>query len=404
MKARNAVTLLGGALLLAGCSHQAEQEFTPGGPVAGLQVAIGDCMVVRPAPTAKTTEEGNKELMTALATALISQGVNYLGRAATAAGEAKTWTTQGARNFQATASAFPQCIQVVRGQFFTEGPGQTAWSPPGNSGWPSNTKAELDARGLFLTGMPDFLFEAQIVPSQDLTSFAIRPAIATYLTPIDTRFLRPGKERNIALFFAITPPGTKPTLDSNPGATLVLGTLQPASTRRYSVNGPVTSPYESPWFTLTLKDAYKPLTLSVLMSETQGEQAFLAFMGSLLSDPKVIAAANADLANQLVPSVRQANELAADTKHYESDSKREGFYLTAREKLQDCVDAKDPAAMRKAAKEAVSAMRQYFVTDTATRSPKGNISKSLIARIDVEGTASSLKSSCQSVLKGLPED
>lgn len=404
MKAKNAVTLLGGVLLLAGCSHQAEQEFTPAGPVAGLQVAIGDCMVVRPAPTAKTTEEGNKELMTALASALISQGVNYLGRAATAAGEAKTWTTQGARNFQATASAFPQCIQVVRGRFFTEGPGQTKWSPPGNSGWPSNTKAELDARGLFLTGMPDFLFEAQIVPSQDLTSFAIRPAIATYLTPIDTRFLRPGKERNIALFFAITSPGTKPTLDSNPGATLVLGTLQPASTRRYSVNGPVTSPYESPWFTLTLKDAYKPLTLSVLMSETQGEQAFLAFMGALLSDPKVIAAANADLANQVVPPIRQANELAADTKQYESDSKREGFYLTAREKLLDCADAKDPAAMRKAAKEAVSAMRQYFVTDTATRSPKGNISKSLIARIDVEGTANSLKSSCQSVLKGLPED
>ncbi|WAT26835.1 hypothetical protein [Pseudomonas sp. GXZC] len=395
MNTKSTSVMLVGTLLLTGCAHQAKPEYIAASPVTGLQIAVGDCMVV-PAPIkAKAQDEGTRDLLAAGAAAVISQGVNFLGRAATAAGQSKTWKIQGSRNFQTADNQFPKCIQVVRGRFFTEGPSGTAWTPPENSGWPSDTKTIFAKRGLYLTDMPDFLFEGQIVPSLDNTTFAIRPGIATYLAPIDTRFLRPSEERNIALFFAFTPPGTKPTLDDNPGATVTLGALQPKSTRRYAVNGETSSPYESAWFSVRREDAVKPLTLSVLMTESQGEQAFLTFMGSLLSDPAVVAAANAELGNQLIPNVRKTNENAATAKENEAIVKRNAAFLTVQAKLKECANAATPEDIKKAAEEAAAAMATYDAEDRKTSSPYGDLDPKLL---NLKDKPDNVKNMCKKLL------
>jgi hypothetical protein len=401
MKTKSTLTLLAGTVMLAGCAHEAQQEFTAAGPVAGLQIAVGDCMVVPPPLEPKAQDKGTKALLEAGAAALISQGVNYLGKAATAAGASKTWKIQASRNFQTSNNQFPKCIQVVRGRFNTAGALDTAWIPAKSSGWPSDTKTRLAERGVYLTDRPDFLFEGQIVPSVDNVSLAIRPGIATYLAPIDTRFLRPSKERNIALFFAFTPPGTKPTLEDNPGAVLMLGALQPMSTRTYAVNGETSSPYESTWFSVKREDAVKPLTLSVLMTETQGEQAFLTFMGSLLSDPKVVAAANADLANRLIPSVREANQNDAAVKENGAIVKRNAAYLTVRTKLEECAKATSVKDITKAAEEAAAAMATYDDADRGTPSAYGDLNPGLI---DLRNKPSNVKSVCKRLFDQLPHD
>ncbi len=394
MNKKNTATLLAGTFLLAACAHQTQQEFTDAGPVVGLQIAVGNCMVIPPPPEPKIQDQdnGTRDLLAAGVAAAISQGVNYLGRAATAAGESKTWKIQGARNFQTPQNQFPKCIQVVRGRFLTAGTSGEGWTPPKNSGWPSDTKTKFAERGLYLTDMPDFLFEGQIVPSLDKITFAIRPGKATFLAPIDTRFLRPSEERNIALFFAFTPAGTKPTLDDNPGATLTLGAFQPGSTRTYAVNGKTSSPYESAWFSVGREDAVKPLTLSVLMTESQGEQAFLTFMGSLLSDPKVVAAANADLANRLIPSVHSANQSEATAKENDAIVKRNAAYVTVQKKLQECANATASEDINQAAQEATAAMATYDAEDRKTHTSYGDLTPSLL---NLNDKPSNVKSMCK---------
>lgn len=399
MKTKIAATVVGVSLLV-GCAHQTPQVISRAGPVSALQVAIGDCMTDAPKAGAKT-QPGTRAIVETLATVLISKGVNYLGQAATKAAEAKTWTAQGARNFQAPDAAFPQCLQVVRGRFLTEGPAGTPWELPAQSGWPPGVKKLLDERGLYLTDMPDFLFEARIVPSEDKKSFSVRPAIVTYLAPIDTRFLRPSKDRNIAVFFAFTPPGTKPTLESNPSATILVGAMEPWSTRKYKVDGAFPSTYESPWFTFSRKDASQALTVTALMTETQGEQAFLKFIGSVLSEPTVSADLKKGAENVVIPSAKEASENTEKNDNVTAVIQRDTYYQQYRVKLADCAKATDGDARRNAAIQAKLAMAAYMKADQATESKNGDVSPGLINSIKVDGTSADLKDRCQSLLSGL---
>ncbi|WP_409286764.1 hypothetical protein [Pseudomonas guariconensis] len=391
MKAKSALALFG-ATLLAGCSHQTPQVISQAGPVSELQVSIGKCMSVPP-----PAEEGTRVLGEAVAKVLISSGVNYLGQAAAKAGEAKTWSIQGTRNFQAPAAEFPQCIQVVRGRFHTEGPAAGGWALPPSSKWPADTKSQFDQRGIYLAAMPDFLFEAQVVPSADNKAFSVRPAIATYLSPIATRFLRPSKERNIALFFAITPPGTKPTMENNPSASVLVGAMEPWTTRKYATDSEQSSVYESPWFTIGTDDTNKSLTLTVLMTETQGEQAFLKFIGSVLTEPTVVSAANADAQDRFIPSVHRANQAADDRVKIDAEQARDAAYAVYAEKITACANEPDVAARRAFAREAKGAMGDYVKAEEGLLSPKGAISRGLIETIEVNGDSSALLARCKAL-------
>ncbi|WP_095159880.1 hypothetical protein [Pseudomonas sp. Irchel 3E13] len=398
-------TVFGGALLLAGCSnkniHQDMHEFKQADPVSGLQVAIGKCISFTPLTDQKSNDEQTRSFLAAAAAGAISQGVNLLGKALTKAGESKTWSIRGSRNFESMASDFPQCVQVVRGRFNTRGPADEHWALPLGSNWPADTKSRLDESGLYLAGVPEFLFEGRIVLSEDSKAFTIRPVVANYIAPIDTRFLRPSKVRTSALFFAITPPGTNPTLEDNPAAAVSLGTLEPGMTRLYKLDIPNSSPYESPWSTLSSEDTTVPLTITVLLTESQNEQEFLAFMGAVLSDPDVAAAATTEVSNRLIPSARKAAKQVAEDKESELIAAREAAYPTIRKNLAACVSAAEPESMREAANNAKAAMLAYYKADRGTKEKTNKFSPETIDGFRTDGNPNTLKKACDDKLSEL---
>ncbi len=379
------------------CVHAAGDASDAANTMDGLQVAVGDCLVATPPQRAATPTA--KSALDAIAGALISQGVNYIGKALTAAGAAKTWTVTGARNMQATSAAFPQCVLVVRGSFMTTGGPPTTWTLP--SGWPADLSAKLGAKGLWLSKAPDFIFEGEIVAASDLSALTIRPVIATYMKPIGTRAFRWGSERNVALFFAITAPGTKPTLETAPAATVVLGKLIPSTTHRYEDSPSYSSPYESPWFTLTKADSQKPLTVTAMLSETQDEQAFLTFMGTIFSDPKVTAAANTQLTQLLIPSVAQQATQDAAAKSASAASDADTKLGVAIAKLNACKAAADAPSAVATGADARTALRNYMLADIALAAPRGDVQQATIDMIDLRKPTAAIKSGCTSVLAAL---
>lgn len=386
------------AVLVAGLLSvvSTTSSFAEAGTVAGLQVSLGDCLVATPRPKASTDLE--KSALDAIAGAVISQGVNYIGKALTAAGSAKTWTVTGSRNMQVASTAFPECVTVVRGVFVTAGGPVSAWVRP--SQWPDNLQAKLQDRGIWLTGAPDFIFEGQIVAAKDQSALTIRPIIVTYTNPIGTRFLRSDTKRHSALFLAITPPGTKPTLETSPAATIILGSLSAGTTAKFDPNPDYSSPYESPWFTLTKADAVRPMTVTAMLSETQDEQAFLTFLGSVLSDPKVVAAANTQISQLVIPAVaaQAASDATSKAASLASDADTKlGIVFS---KLNACKSA-DPAGAVSAGADARTALRNYWLADSALAAPRNDVQQAVIDAIDLRQKGSIIKSQCDSVLTSL---
>jgi hypothetical protein len=364
---------------------------------SGLQVSPGDCLVAK----SKSTPEGAKQqrdLADAIAASAISAGVNYIGKALTAAGAAKTWTISGSRNLQASSADFPPCVVIVRGTFQTSGGPTSDWHPP--SGWPPDLRAKLEARGLWLDASPDFIFEGQFVAANNKTALALRPVAVTYAKPIGSRTLRPGENRSSTVFLAITAPGTKPTLDTNPAAMIVLGELTPQSTHVYDGNTQYSSPYESPWFSIAKSDADVPLTVTAMLSETQDAQDFLAFLGTVLSDPKVVAAANTQLDQILIPSAQKQATADAATKAATASSDADSKLALALTKLQTC-SAAPPASAVTAGADAKVALRNFSLADSATAQPLGVVQDAQINQIDLRASAASISKQCAAVLLSL---
>ncbi len=328
-----------------------------------------------------------------------TQGVNYIGKALTAAGAAKTWTVTGSRNIQTSSSAFPQCVLVVRGSFVTSGGLAKPWSP--GAGWPADLNAKLAAKGLWLSASPDFIFEGEIISSDDQSALTIRPVIVTYTRPIGTRAFRTGTDRHATLFFAITTPGTKSTLESNPAATVVLGRLGSTKTYRFESNDKYSSPYEASWFTLTKADSVKPLTVTAMLSETQDEQEFLAFLGTIFSDPKVVAAANTQLTQMLIPSVKEQANKDAASKATTAENDADTKLAAAIGKLVACKAANDGPAAVSAGAEARNALRGYMSADLALASPHGDVQQATIDTIDLRKSGGTIKTQCGEVLASL---
>lgn len=369
-----------------------------GGQLNGLQVAVGPCIMSTDTATEKSERAG---VVAAMAAAAISKGVNYLGKAVTEAAAAKTWTLIGSRNFQATASDLPACVQVVHGRFDRSGKSMTSWPAP--AGWPSDLAARLMARGIWLVSAPDFIFEGKIVPPQgaspkDTSALTVRPVIASYGAPIGTRFLRPGAERSILLFFAITTPGTKPTLETNPAATVLVGEMEPTSTSTFLQGSQqYSSPYESPWFSLTVTDAMKPLTMTVMLSETQDQNDFLAFVGSVLSDPKVVSAGVTQISEKLLTDAKEQAAEDAATKANTAINDADQKLATALEKLKVCADAKDADALTSASNARV-AMRNFQLADKLSPAPRGGSIQQGIDKMSPRLPASQAKAACGAVL------
>ncbi len=364
--------------------------------VSGVQISVGDCLV------AKSRVDPAMErsaIAAAIASAAISQGVNYLGKALTSAGATKTWTVTGSRNFEATNNGFPTCIQVVRGSFSPSGTEDGNWNAP--EGWPQDLQAKLALKGIFLSDSPKFIFEGEVVASTDKSALTVRPIIASYMEPIGKRLFRFGRERNVALFLSITSPGTKPALDTAPAATLVLGSFSPRSTKSYHSNKSYSSPYESPWFTITKMDSLKPLTITAMLSETQDAQAFLTFIGGIFSDTKVVAALNTELGQVFIPKASEEAERDIKVKYATAANDADTKAAIAFEKLIACANVPDNTSAVTAASEARKALRNYLIADRLVEVPSSDITEEQIESIDLKGTKLNIKKSCADILASI---
>lgn len=359
----------------------------------GLQVGIGNCVF---AP--KRTGEESRALLGAIAAAAISKGVNMLGTALKNAGEAKTWTISGSRNFEAATENFPQCIQIVRGSFLTrKGSG---YSLP----WTSVDPSALTGNGIFLASAPSFFFEGEIVSSADKSALSIRPLFSHFAEPIGTRLLRPGKSRNIALFIAFTAPSASPTQPTAASANIVLGNHKPGMQRTYLVptkgaqdpneNDVWHPPMGSSWFTIAKADTRKPMTVYAVLSETQGKSGFYSFLASVAADDKVAAETRTTLERILVPG--KAEEMAA-TEAKADDvlaNTAEEKYVAALQKLETCKATATPANAAAAKK----AMREYLRADealpTGFKSKLGLLSEEEIDLINIEKPSAEISRVC----------
>lgn len=368
------------------------KDTVPAGQVSGLQIAVGDCLTV-PNPPARTrpSEPTTKGLLDEVAKALISEGVNYLGRALTEAGKAKTSTISGARNLQApNLNGLGNCVQVVRGRFDATGKSIASWKLP--SPWPATTDSTLRARGIVAVDEPDFMFEGIIMQSDDGSSYTIRPATFTYNGAVGEKASE-GQVRHVALFFALTGPGVKATADNAPATNIVIGRIPTGTTIQYGV--PPTgysSPYEPIWFSLS-QDLKKPVTINVVESNTREERAFLSFLGKILSNDKVKGELVSPAQQIFIPSVAQqaaANDASAAVI---SSAEMNSKMASALSALQTCVAANE-AALPNAGKDAYAALSAYLAADLKLENPAGSVDQRMIEKMDAQRPPASIRQGC----------
>lgn len=381
---------------LSACATPEASTIARGGGYEGLYVIVSnDCMV---AEKRSSPGDNKSALGAAIIANVISQGVNYLGKALSTAGATKTWTIVGSNNIQTTSAAFPQCVIVARGELVLTDTAP-AWTAP--NGWPSDLDKKLSDKNLPFVRTPEFIFEGQFVLSDDLSAMALRPVIATFTTPIGTRALRPNEERSTAVFLSITPPGTKPTLDSNPSAAIVLGRMTPGSTRLYVQPNKGSGPYDSPWFTLAKADIRKPMTVHAMLSETQEESAFLTFLGNVFSDTKVAATETTALTQLLVPGAKDQADKDATTKTLTIASDVDTKFVAVLTKLSACSNATPGSATLSAGAEARAAIRAYLIADSLLTPPNNYVQEGMINSIDLQRKSVDINAACQTILTTL---
>jgi len=370
------------ALMAGGASCASAQNATTTGHV--LQVGVGDCLF-----DAGRNGDGQTKFLEALASAAISQGVNLLGKALTAAGAAKTWHVEGARNFQASTEKFSKCLQVVQGVFY-----KNTASVADIDGDFGQQKAKLIANGLFLAQKPDFFFEGAIVAPSDGSALSIRPVRSIFNTPIGKRALRKA-DRSVALFFAITAPAQKPSLDTAPAATIILGKQETGEVDDFVKSDAPASPYASSWFELAHDQAVKPLTITAMLSETQDEDKFLTFVGGLLSDDTVKSSLTKGLQVLVVPgeaAKADAADAAKAAATRTAQSLADEKFAIALSSLQSC-----EAADTSSAPTAMAALRDFLTADQdPSVKHRGTLTDAMITTID-PGQPAKVAQQCKAI-------
>lgn len=364
-----------GLLVLTASPAIAQRATAVPDTTSGLQVGIGDCV---------TQDLSSRDLLSTVLTAVVSKGVNALGAALTSAGQDKTWKATGWRNMDLGGNTkFPKCVQIVRGKFRTNGAASSAPDWVSGMQWPASGWTNLNANGLWLAEKPDFFFEGALVPSQDKSAISIRPLFAVMNESQGGRAFR-GKERAIALIFAFSAAGTSPNLESNPSATITIGSMVPGQVFRYPPNagGSSSTPYDAPWFVLSEADARKPMTITTVLSESQAGSEFFKFLASIFNDESVKKEIT-DRANVLiVPSAGQAAQTAQETTRQSAIATAEtklGLVLGA---LTTCKAASADDLVSKAV-AAKSALRDYMAADLALPTPVKKVTDSTVNSINL---------------------
>jgi hypothetical protein len=386
------------------------------------RVAVGDC-IFRQEPG----EAFIAPLLAAVLPSLISHGLNRLGRTLEAAGGEQTWQTTAFTNFELSASVFPRCVHVVRGRFAISAEGV-------NDAWAQGTEFEdhtktLRDRGLYLTAKPDFFFEGAFRHATDATVMSIAPVVVAFEKPLGSRALRADPNRHVMLGFAFHAPGDSPTASENPATDLVLGELAPGAFLRFdqgclglsAASGPSTAPSqpggppsgsggpgepptastsstvprqacpgESLWFKLTARPAtLTPLSLTVSVSEVQGESAFLTFLGDVFSGSKDELEKLAEQA--LIESRREAASLARAEASHTLAVAFDQAALAALAALRECVD--DPTPANSGAARIAQQSANLAAQKAGREPPFGRESLT-----PLKGTAETVRRACEAAL------
>ena len=384
------------ALCLIAPGITAAKPTVPKGDFQDPVVAIGECAFVAKRTAAPPPKNGGaveKAILPIIAAGLITQLVNKVGDALSKMGDAKTWPTQSARNFERSGDQLPQCLQLVRGSFYNApaaAAAGAAWSAD-----MTTVRNTLAKNGTFLVEQPDYFFEAEILPSSDKSAYTIRPVISYMGKPAGAQALRPSDERIIAVFLSITKPGQSATLTTAPGATLKLGKQRAGSWKRFpapSTKDNFSSPFDAAWFALPSDYQKSPFTMNVLQTETQGESAFLKFIGGVLSDQKVKDETSKQLQQQFIPSVGASAALDAQLALNTLRNKVGSTHTEALNKLDACIANPATAASTK------EALRNYVAADealpTGDAAKSGNLTYALVEQINLNGPKDKIIAAC----------
>jgi hypothetical protein len=397
MKSRLVAAVSALALVVPTLAHA--DKPTPPGQISGLQIAVGDCLSTdNPPARTKPAQGTNKGIVDELAKAAITEGANYIGKALTEAGKARTLTASGTRNLKAPASGLGNCVIVVRGRFDATGAVTPAWTAP--HPWNPDLAAKLVERGIVSVDAPDFLFEGKIVQSDDASSFTIRPATISYGQPIGEK-VSAGQERHVALFFAFTGPGVKVTADSAPATNVVIGKIATATGFKFAPPpADQSSPFEPIWFSVS-SDAKKPVTINVVESDTRDERAFLTFLGKVLSTDKVKGEIASTAQQVLIPSVAAQNEATERALTVTTNADLNGKMAAAKTAVLACSVATGDANIVATGKDAFTALSNYLAADVKAPAPTEAIDEATIAKIDSRLAPAAIKQGCVDILPGL---
>lgn len=324
------IWLVAGTAWLTGCTHAASQsppprQFAPSTLIYQTQVSNGPCV-------------GEVEAVGFLATlagAVISQGVNRIGKAIEEAARTDTQTALARRNLEMTAAGLGECVYVARGWFHRSNPAAPDFPMPlerrfaflSKSAFPVTnleTVGDLWRTGLFMAATPDFYFQGRLVPNSTRTAYTVLPILATLDRPIASNQIRSDR-RSVTISFALAAGGASAVQN---GSTVVLGRIEPGrlaefpegtcvvasggepelkacpSKKDETIVRVVRTAFESEWFSPAMTSELKPMTLLAQVSETRDESRFLAFVAALFNDVK--APITTGLQHALVP------ELGAD--------------------------------------------------------------------------------------------
>jgi hypothetical protein len=413
-----------------GCAHHLGDHSSKDRTIYTTQVALGRC--------AYSSETHENPALAALASSVIEKGVNKIGAALAAAGEAKMWEAFASRNFEFNVDddQQPDCIQIARGSFYTD-PNSTdlarwhlkadEWDVP--KGSQGTTDSDDDSRGdapmngpargpdlakqyistavlngLWLADDPDFFFEGRLDRSGDGTALTIEPNVLAFGKPIGRRTLRPSGSRHLAIFVAITAAGAPPDLKAAPGTTLKIGRMAPgdivyfASSEAWkALDGPWNArpsssrpPFSSHWFAVAMPEASAPRTLHVLVTETQGESEFLKFLGSVF-DESTRAAISSELKRVVIPAVDEAADLAESTARGTASNAADSKYAAALDAIAKCAGAEGGTATVAAAARVV--MREANLA--AVAAGRGEpFAGDKISAISIGGTPDEIRTSC----------
>lgn len=200
------------------------------------RLLAGNCLYGWPEPEAAFLAG----LAAAVLPSLIDKGVATLASTIKEAGEEATYQVAVERPLQLAKGkeGIPQCLQLVRGHFFTDKLAvalpEKAWLPAGTS-YPTTEELweVLSSLGLTLAGEPELFVEIPVFQARDGSALAASVRQVTYNKHLGSRRFRSSNEAHgLAVNIAFMTPD-QTDIAEVPVASLDLGKLQPGHTIVY---------------------------------------------------------------------------------------------------------------------------------------------------------------------------